>query len=73
MKTLRGVVRIAFATCLIPAIRAEDFLDQVEKALTFSTLHDSVRRERLGLFRVFVGRGLLDLGNTLAAQFTWRS
>jgi hypothetical protein len=43
MKTFRIVVSIALMACAIPRAVAEDFLDRVDQALTFSAFNDNVR------------------------------
>jgi len=43
MKALRVVASFAFVACTMPAIRAEDFLDRIDEALTLSAFHDNVR------------------------------
>jgi hypothetical protein len=48
MKTLRAAFSFAFAALTLPAISAEDLLDQVGEALTFSAFNDNVRARLSG-------------------------
>src|ERR1700682_6622534 len=43
MKPLHSVVAIAFVFCVTPETQAQDFLDRVDEALTFTALNGDVR------------------------------
>jgi hypothetical protein len=49
MKTLRVVLGSLFVAALSAAAQADDFLDRVDEALTFSAFHDNVRARFSGL------------------------
>jgi hypothetical protein len=49
MKTLRVVLGCLFVAALSAAAQADDFLDQVDEALTFSAFQDNVRARFSGL------------------------
>jgi hypothetical protein len=48
MKMLRAAFSFAFAALTLPALVAEDFLDQVGEALTFTAFQDNVRARLSG-------------------------
>jgi hypothetical protein len=49
MKTLRAVLGCLFVAAATQATRADDFLDRVDEALTFSAFNDNVRTRFSGL------------------------